>query len=166
MANDNWDDFDGDESRDDDGPKQLREAFNRLKKENAKLQKEHESLQKRQRQTDVKNILEEVGANPKVARFVLQDIEDVTKENVVEWVSENGELFGISTDAPKGDAPAEPPKGMSPDEANALTALNQFHAPQPSGPSAAEEELRKRIREAKDPDELISMLGINKTQAF
>jgi hypothetical protein len=167
MANNDWDDFDEDTADGQGSPKALREAYDRQKKELAKLRKEYEGLNRKVRQNSTKEILESLGVNPKVARFVLADVEDVSRESVTEWVNENGELFGVSLGEPDdGKAEAEPPKGMSADEANALAQLNQFSVPDASGATTTEEDLAKRIKGASSPDELIAMLGLNKSQAF
>jgi hypothetical protein len=167
MANNDWDDFDEDTADGQGSPKALREAYDRQKKELNKLRKEYEGLNRKVKQSSTKDILESLGVNPKVARFVLADVEDVSKETVAEWVNENGELFGISLDGSKDEpAQAEPPKGMSPDEANALAQLNQFSVPDANGVSSTEADLEKRIKGATSPDELVAMLGLNSTKAF
>ena len=165
MANNDWDDDDAADEQ--SAPKALREAYDRQKKELAKLQKEYESLNRKVRQSSTKEILESLGVNPKVARFVLADVDDVSKEAVTEWVNENGELFGISLDNSASEpAQAEPPKGMSADEANALAALNQFSTPDAQGVTSPTADMEKQIKSAASPEELIAMLGLNKTQAF
>lgn len=164
MANDNWDDLTDEAPQDADGPKRLREAYDRQKKELDKLRKEYDGLIKRQRQADVKSILEEVGVNPKVARFVLSDVEDVTKEAVQEWVSENGELFGISQGEP--EAANTPPEGMSAEEASTLSQMQTASSGDSSKPPTSQEELLRAIKATTNEAELQELLGTNRGRTF
>ena len=167
MASNEWDDFE-DQGDGSGAPKALREAYDRQKKELDKLRKEYEGLNKKVKQSSTKDILESLGVNPKVARFVLADVDDVSKESVTEWVNENGELFGISLgEQSEGkDSTPAPPTGMSPEEANALAAINQFSTPDAQGVTGGTADMEKQIKGAASPEELIAMLGLNKSQAF
>lgn len=58
------------------------------------------------RQRTVADVLKEKGANPGLARYVLQDLEDPTPESVSSWLAEQGELFGYKPQTPSDPAQA------------------------------------------------------------
>ena len=95
----NWDADITDEYEDDipaetDLLKQLR----RLEKEQSKKIKELEqqlgSYKVAERESTVQYVLESMGVNPKIAKFIPQDI-DVNLETVENWVKDNADVFGV-----------------------------------------------------------------------
>ena len=162
MANnDEWDDID-DDIQDDgsDVVKRLRQVERAQKKRIAELESANADLNKKTRQTAVKEILGTVGVTPKIARFVLADVDDPTPEAVTEWLRDNAEVFNIElSDSPQGTP--DVPQGMSPDDVRNLASINQFvdttaAAAAPSGPAA---ELEQQVAAATSPEELMRLLG-------
>tara|TARA_R110000822_G_scaffold295223_1_gene417396 strand:+ start:32 stop:520 length:489 start_codon:yes stop_codon:yes gene_type:complete len=105
MSNNNndWDDEDDDdldtEASTGDGSdllKKLRKAKRADEKRIKELTEQLEGFSKVQRERTVKEILEQKGVNAKAARLVLKDLDEVTEESVINWLAENGDLFGMT----------------------------------------------------------------------
>lgn len=75
----------------------VKDLEKKLEKE-AKARQEAEEraskVEKSLRSKTVAEVLKEKGANPALARYALQDLEDPSPESVNTWLIENGELFG------------------------------------------------------------------------
>jgi hypothetical protein len=104
MSNNYWDDEDDELDTDqqlggDDLVKKLRKAKRADEKRIKELTEQLESLSKVQRERTVKEILEQKGVNPKAARIILKDLEEVNDETVMNWLDDNGDLFGYARDA-------------------------------------------------------------------
>jgi len=102
MSNNIWDDEDDDFDTNfgavDDGSdlvKKLRKAKRADEKRIKELTEQLESLSKSQRERTVKEVLEKKGVNPKAARLVLKDLDDINEESVNFWLEDNAELFGL-----------------------------------------------------------------------
>ena len=114
--------------------KQLKEMQKQIEERDAELSKER----KTNRQRSVADVLKDKGADPRLARYVLQDVEDPTPEAVASWLQTEGELFGYKPTA--SDDPATAlglPAGtaLPPD---LVAAYEKFAAGQTGGtPSAA-----------------------------
>ena len=122
MATNDWDDDDFDDLEDtpvqvtgDDAMKRLRKAKRADEKRIKELTEQLEGLSKVQRERIVKEVLDQKGVNPKAARLILKDLDDVNEESVSHWLDDNGDLFGL---APK---PAE----IDPQRQADLAALRQ-----------------------------------------
>jgi hypothetical protein len=50
---------------------------------------------KEKKESTVRQVLEKKGVNPKAARLILKDLDDVNEESVSSWLDDNGDLFGI-----------------------------------------------------------------------
>jgi hypothetical protein len=103
MSNNYWDDEDDDldteiESSNDgsDLLKKLRKAKRADEKRIKELTEQLESLSKVQRERTVREVLEQKGVNAKAARLILKDLDEVNEDSVSNWLSENGDLFGIN----------------------------------------------------------------------
>jgi hypothetical protein len=104
MSNNYWDDEDDDLDTDVDSSndgsdllKKLRKAKRADEKRIKELTEQLESLSKVQRERTVKEVLEAKGVNAKAARLILKDLDDVNEESVSNWLSDNGDLFGLQT---------------------------------------------------------------------
>jgi hypothetical protein len=102
MSNNYWDEEDDDLDTDidtsNDGTdllKKLRKAKRSDEKRIKELTEQLETLSKGQRERTVKEVLEKQGVNPKAARLILKDLEDVSEETVSNWLEDNGDLFGF-----------------------------------------------------------------------
>jgi len=112
MSNNYWDededDLDTDTEVQMDGSdllKKLRKAKRSDEKRIKELTEQLEGFSKVQRERTVKEILEQKGVNPKAARLVLKDLEEVSEESVNTWLEDNGDLFGFTPaqEAPKAN---------------------------------------------------------------
>jgi hypothetical protein len=103
MSNNYWDDEDDELDTDqnlggDDLVKKLRKAKRADEKRIKELTEQLEGLTKVQRERTVKEVLEQKGVNPKAARIILKDLEEVNEETVMNWLDDNGDLFGYTRD--------------------------------------------------------------------
>ena len=102
MSNNIWDDEDDDldtDSSADGGDlvKKLRKAKRADEKRIKELTDQLETYTKLQREQTVKSVLDKKGVNPKAARLILKDIDDVNEESVSNWLEDNSDLFGLQT---------------------------------------------------------------------
>jgi hypothetical protein len=110
MSNNYWEDEDDDldtESSVDGGDlvKKLRKAKRADEKRIKELTEQLETYSKAQREQTVKSVLDKKGVNPKAARLILKDLDDVNEESVSNWLEDNSDLFGLQTqNAPQVDA--------------------------------------------------------------
>ena len=147
----NWDADITDEYEDDipaetDLLKQLR----RLEKEQSKKIKELEqqlgSYKVAERESTVQYVLESMGVNPKIARFIPQDI-DVNLETVENWVKDNADIFGIEIQQEK---PVENPSLATLRQIDTITAAGQA----PIGV----DDMMLRIDQAQSAEEITAMI--------
>jgi hypothetical protein len=113
MSNNYWDEDEDDLDTDtitgnesgSDLLKKLRKAKRADEKRIKELTEQLEGFSKVQRERTVKEILEQKGVNPKAARLVLKDLDEVTEESVNNWLEDNGDLFGLTPteEAPKAN---------------------------------------------------------------
>jgi hypothetical protein len=109
MSNNYWDeeddDFDTEVNDNDTGSdllKKLRKAKRADEKRIKDLTEQLEGFSKKQREQIVMDILEQTGVNPKAARLILKDLDDVSVDSVNEWLYDNADLFGLEVEQ---DAP-------------------------------------------------------------
>lgn len=102
MATNYWEDEDEDNDTDTDTQmdgtdlvKKLRKAKRVDEKRIKELTEMLDGFNKKERENIVKSILETKGVNPKAARLLLNDIQDITPETVTNWLDDNGDLFGL-----------------------------------------------------------------------
>lgn len=103
MSNNYWEDEDEDLDTDSLGDggdlvKKLRKANRASEKRIKELTEQLEGFTKTQRESTVKSVLEKKGVNPKAARLILKDLDDINEESVNNWLEENGDLFGIQVE--------------------------------------------------------------------
>jgi hypothetical protein len=153
MSNNYWDeeddDLDNDTETQMDGSdllKKLRKAKRADEKRIKELTEQIETFTKTQRESTVKAILEQKGVNQKAARLVLKDLDgDFSEEAVSNWLTENGELFGLEVSDKR-------------DEQN-LAALRQQDVMTTKGftPDRAQD-LEQRMDNAGSMEELLSLM--------
>ena len=109
MSNNYWDDedddFDTEVNDNDTGSdllKKLRKAKRADEKRIKELTEQLEGFSKKQREQIVMDILDQTGVNPKAARLILKDLDDVSVDSVNEWLYDNADLFGLEVEQ---DAP-------------------------------------------------------------
>lgn len=106
MSNNYWDDEDDDLDNADqfaeggDLVKKLRKAKRADEKRIKELTEQLETFTKAQRENTVKSVLDKKGVNPKAARLILKDLDEVNEDSVNNWLEDNADLFGIKVDAP------------------------------------------------------------------
>jgi hypothetical protein len=111
MSNNYWDEEDEDDTTT-TTPDTEAKNFNNLRKAKRADEKRIKDLEdklegylKKDREQSVAKVLEQKGVNPKAARLILKDLDEVNEESVNNWLNDNGDLFGItqSQDAPKAN---------------------------------------------------------------
>ena len=75
--------------------KKLRKKIKADEKRIKELEEQLNGLTKVEKERSVKEVLEKQGVNPKAARLILKDLEDVSEETVANWLEDNGDLFGF-----------------------------------------------------------------------
>lgn len=99
------DDFDF-ESQSNDLVKQLRKANKQKERELAELKQQFTKLSKAQRERELSETLQSRGVNPKIAKFIPEDIADASA--VDSWLAEYGDVFGVvPTEQAKPNVSAE-----------------------------------------------------------
>jgi hypothetical protein len=147
----NWNDDITDEFDDDNTATEtdLLKQLRRLEKEQSKKIKELEQqltgYKVKERESTVQSVLESMGVNPKIARFIPQDIE-VNSETVENWVKENADVFGITLE--KQEVPQD------------LATLRQIDTIAASGQTPiGMDDMMLRIDQATDASEILAMIN-------
>ena len=156
MSNNYWDDdeddFDTEIETSNDGSdlvKKLRKAKRADEKRIKELTEQLEGLTKSQRERTVKEVLEKQGVNSKAARLALKDLEgDVNEEAVLNWLDDNGDLFGYQKSE---NAPILSEEDMG--EIRKQNSVTQGAKTPDRG-----EDLELRIASASSPEELRNIL--------
>ena len=110
MSNKYQDWEDDDDNMEDDDPnstdlvRKLRKADRSKEKRIRDLESELNTIRSAQRGNSIKSILSEKGVNPKAVRLILKDLDEVNEESVNNWLEDNGDLFGLTTqEAPQSN---------------------------------------------------------------
>lgn len=158
MSNDNYwddeDDLDTTDNTSDGGDliKKLRKKSRVDEKRIKELEEQLGNYTKVERERTVKEVLEQQGVNPKAARLALKDLDgEVTPDAVLNWLDDNGELFGYS---PAKDAPAM-------GEENREALRRQDSVTQGASTPNREDDLAMRIENASSQEELNAILYSN-----
>jgi hypothetical protein len=152
MSNNYWDDEDDLDTETnltgDDLVKKLRKAKRADEKRIKELTEQLETLSKSQRERLVKEVLETKGVNPKAARLILKDLDDVNEESVSSWLDDNSDLFGL-----KKEEQQQEEKGIN------LAALRQQDIVTQGAlsPNRAED-LETKLNNAQSADEILALL--------
>jgi hypothetical protein len=109
MSNNYWDededDIDTTPNTEEGAMKQLRKAKRSDEKRIKELTEQLETFTKAQRESVIKKVLETNGVSLKAARLISRELEgDVTEEAVVNYLTDNAEVFGLEVQYE--DAPA------------------------------------------------------------
>jgi len=155
MSNNYWDEEDDEDTTIDtatDGTdllKKLRKAKRGDEKRIKDLEEKLEGYLKKDRESSVAKVLEQKGVNPKAARLILKDLDEVNEESINGWLEDNGDLFGItpSQDAPKANE-------------NDLAALRQQDVLTQGAitPDRAED-IEMRLDQAQSAEDIYRILG-------
>jgi len=148
----NWDADINDEYDEYDIPAEtdLLKQLRKLEKEQSRRIKELESqltnYKVAERDNTVQFVLESMGVNPKIAKFIPSDIE-VNTETVENWIKENADVFGLEI---QEERPAENPSLATLRQIDTITAAGQT----PIGV----DDMMLRINQAQDAQEIINMI--------
>ena len=156
MSNNYWDDEDDNDEMtitgnetESDLQKKLRKKIRADEKIIKELNEKLESYTKESRERTVKEVLEKQGVNPKATRLALKDLDgDVTEEAVLNWLDDNGDLFGYSRSE---DAPIASEEDLG--ELRRQNSVTQGAKTPDRG-----EDLELRIDQAQSADELQRIL--------
>jgi len=110
MSNNYWDEDEDDtiitgNESENDLQKKLRKKIRADEKRMKELEEKLDGYVKKERESSVREVLEKQGVNPKAARLILKDLDEVTPESVSNWLEENGDVFGYNPveGAPEAD---------------------------------------------------------------
>ena len=154
MSNNYWDDEDEDETTitgnesENDLQKKLRKKIKADEKRMKELEEKLDSYVKKERESSVKELLEKQGVNPKAARLILKDLEEVTPESVSNWLEDNGDLFGFTK---QEETPV--------DDSNLAELRKQNAVTQGALTPDRAEDLAMRIDQAQSQEELNRILS-------
>jgi len=156
MATNDWDEDDDFDFEDQNTPvmgddlvKKLRKAKRADEKRIKELTEQLEGLSKVQRERVVKEVLDQKGVNPKAARLILKDLDDVSEESVNHWLDDNGDLFGFTKQAQEAD----PQRELD------LAALRQQDIVTQNGMTPDRQmDATQRINDAASAEEIIAMI--------
>ena len=88
--------FEDEDTIDGDLPKKLRAKIKELSSRLGELEQENNSLKTEKRSQTLTETLQTRGLNPKIAKFIPDDLDD---DGITSWIEENAEVFGIGQDA-------------------------------------------------------------------
>jgi hypothetical protein len=147
----NWDaditdEYDDDNFTETDLLKQLRKLEKEQSRRIKELEQQLGSYKVAERDSTVQYVLESMGVNPKIARFIPQDIE-VNVDSVETWVKENADVFGIEFEQ---ERPAENPSLATLRQIDTITAAGQA----PIGV----DDMMLRIDQAQSAEEITAMI--------
>ena len=154
MSNNYWDEEDDEDTttqpmNDSDVMKTLRKAKRSDEKRIKELTEQLETFSKAQRESVIKKVLENNGVSLKAARLIAKELEgDVTEESVVDYLTENAEVFGLEIQY--NDAPEQTLDRAALRQQDIVTQ-------QALTPDRAED-AQMRLNEAQSAEEIIAMI--------
>ena len=151
MAQQNDDfDFDDDGLSDGDLVKRLRKVISDQKKLINEQSEELDEFYTSTWESDIQDALNEMGVDPRLARFVPEDVESV--DELEDWVEENAEVFGI-VPAEYGDFYSDDIDREHIEAAEMMAAVEEGDVDPQIGM-----DLHNRIENAGSKEELLSLL--------
>jgi hypothetical protein len=130
--------------------KKLRAKIDEMSKFAKELEKENSSLKAGERKRNVATVLESKGYNPKISAFIPSDL-DPTEDNLIEWLTEYGDVFG-------GPTLGQEEQGSAPDNSS-IQAQRRISAAEASGDSnLSPSDLTARIKSATTEAEVLAAL--------
>ena len=153
MSNNYWDEDEddttiiGDESEN-DLQKKLRKKIRADEKRIKDLEEQLNGFTKVEKERSVQEVLEKQGVNPKAARLILKDLDEVNEETVQNWLEENGDIFGYS-----------PAEGTPEVDSNRAELRKQNAVTQGALTPDRAEDLEMRIDQAQSQEELNRILS-------
>jgi len=153
MSNNYWDDDEDDQDNEtnlvgDDLVKKLRKAKRADEKRIKELTEQLDTLSKAQRERLVKEVLEAKGVNPKAARLILKDLDDVNEESVSTWLDDNSDLFGLKKEEQQAEQQNINLAALRQQDIVTQGALSPNRA----------EDLETKLNNAQSADEILALL--------
>jgi hypothetical protein len=136
-------DFDIDNLDDDSGSnvlKELRKAYKAKEKQVRELEEKLTEISTASRRNTIEGVLTNAGVDTRIARFIPDEV--TSAEGVQEWLSENGDLFGVEV--------AQQQEPAAPEVEAAYRMANMANA----APSLDGGDLMSRIESATSVEEL------------
>jgi hypothetical protein len=145
----NWsdevDDDDEGGGRDSSVLRDLRKANSAKEKRIKELEESLSQIQKTNRETSIKTLLESRELNPKIAALIPESVEP-TEEAVSGWLSDYGDVFGVTAAEPEATPPS-------------VAAMRQMDdLSQQTVPVVGAADIRSAIANAQTPEELTKVL--------
>ena len=129
--------------------KKLRAKIDEVSKHAKELEKENSSLKAGERKRNVASVLESKGYNPKISAFIPADL-DPTEDNLVEWLTEYGDVFGGPLGQPEQDTALDN---------SSIQAQRRMSAVEASGQNTIDaNDLTSRIKGATTEAEVLAAL--------
>lgn len=150
QYNDDEFDFDTDSGDGSDLVKQLRKQIKELSSALRERDEQLEYFETMSRDQEIGEILVEYGVNPRIAQFVPDDIED--EDQLVDWLRENAEVFGIEAVEDDGYSDALDPESVQ--AAELMSAIEEEGGIDPRVGFS----LEQKIQNASTPEELAAIL--------
>ena len=153
MSNNYWDEEDEDDTTIDtnmDGTdllKKLRKAKRSDEKRIKELEDQLNGYVKKDKESSVAKVLEQKGVNPKAARLILKDLDEVNEQTINGWLEDNGDLFGLTKT-----------EGAPENRADLAALRQQDVITQGATTPDRAEDLDMRLNKAESADEIISIL--------
>lgn len=130
--------------------KKLRAKIDDLSKHAKGLEDENANLKAGERKRSVASVLESKGYNPKISAFIPSDL-DPTEDNLVEWLTEYGDVFG-------GPTLGQEEQGSAPDNSSIQAQRRMSAAEAGAQASTPSNDLTERIKSAKTEAEVLAVL--------
>lgn len=124
-----------------EGGKGLRAQLEAVLQKNKELETRLAEASGKARAAEVKSVLEAKGVNPKVAKFIGNDVDDIEA-----WLTENADVFGFTV----GQGTQEP--NVAPDEVQATQRIQ--NTAQSTVPAGKAEDIQARMSAATSDKEL------------
>lgn len=150
QYNDDEFDFDTDSGDGSDLVKQLRKQIKELSSALKERDEQLEYFETMSREQEISEILVEYGVNPRISRFVPDEIED--EDQLVDWLRENAEVFGIEAVEDNGSGAALDPESVQ--AAELMSAIEEEGGIDPRVGFS----LEQKIQNASTPEELAAIL--------
>ena len=151
--NDEFDDdeFDGTDEENNQGPAPLRKQNRKLSKEVAELREQLAEVSKKNRSRSISDHFTSKGLSPKLASLVPVD-NDGTEASLDAWLSEYGDVFGVTLNTEDSDAGQE--------DATTRAAQERIaNATQGADSQGKAEDVMAKIAAAQTPAELTALLA-------
>ena len=153
MSNNDWDDFDDEDTTpsqgEDNAMRNLRKAKRADEKRIKELTEQLETFNKAQKEAVIKKVLENKGVSPKAARMIAREFEgDINEEAVANFIDDNADVFGLQVQQQGNPAQTLDRAALRQQDIVTQQALTPDRA----------EDANMRLNEAQSAEEIIAMI--------